>query len=136
MTEEKAAVTTLMRDPSVEDIKFILGGETFEGLLQRRRLPKNMEKHEVPKKARKYKLSDAGLTKTPKKRYYEKRKSGQRKSNTLELWLRPGWKLEAQNGVEPMLRGQGESRRLRHDSGYQNLFSSWSDDIDWEFEDF
>ena len=136
MTEEKAAVTTLMRDPSVEDIKFILEEKPSRVCFSEEDFQKIWEKHEVPKKARKYKLSDAGLTKTPKKRYYEKRKSGQRKSNTLELWLRPGWKLEAQNGVEPMLRGQEESRKLRHDSGYQNLFSSWSDDIDWEFEDF
>ena len=128
MTEEKRAVTSLMIDPVVEEIKLRVEAEcdrvcftadSFKGLF---------EQHNISRNAQPYKLAEAGLTRTPKKRY---------KNKSREFWLRSGWCLLARNGRPTVLRRQNchiESR-LEEDQGYQLALKGFeAQDHDHEYE--
>ena len=67
--------------------------------------------HKLSKLAQRYKLSEAGLHQTPKKRYQNRVK---------EFWLRPGWRLETVNGKKPKLFNEGLQleKLLEDDAGY------------------
>jgi hypothetical protein len=115
MTEEKRAVVSLVTDPVVEEIKLTLEAEpdtvcftaeTFYGLF---------DAHKISKAAQRYKLSEAGLHQTQRKRYQNRVK---------EFWLRPGWRLEAVNGRKPRLLNDNLQieKLLEDDGGYQAEF--------------
>ena len=58
-------------------------------------------------------MTEAGLVRTPKKRYKD--------GKTYEFWIRQGWGLEAKQGVPPTLNNAAEykSENLYDDAGYK-----------------
>ena len=116
MTEEKEQVISLVRDDVVEDIRAVVAdsmgvcftAESFSEIWLDRGVKPGERKH---------KLSEAGLSRSDKKRYREGKAS-----KTLELWTAPNWKLNAGAGVAPMLVSKTESKPLREDSGYRDLW--------------
>ena len=111
MTEEKKAVIAVMTDRVVEAIKLIMEeqpeamcftADSFSGV---------WTEHDVSKGQQVHKLTEAGLVRTPKKRYKQK---------THEFWIRQGWELRVKNGVTPALYNKSEygSKSLYDDVGY------------------
>ena len=115
MTEEKLAVVSLMTDPVVEEIKLTLDAEPDTVCFTAKTFFELFHEHNVSKAAQRYKLSEAGLHQTPKKRY---------RNRVKEFWLRPGWRLEALNGVKPRLLSDNLQleRLLEEDPGYRAEF--------------
>lgn len=111
MTQEKMAVTSLMTDPVVEEIKLTLDAEADTVCFTADTFVVLFEEHKLSKLAQRYKLSEAGLQQTAKKRYQNRVK---------EFWLRPGWRLEAVNGKKPKLFNDDAQleKLLEDDAGY------------------
>ena len=118
MTQEKMAVTSLMTDPVVEEIKLRVEAEcervcftsiSFKGLF---------EQYNVSVSAQPYKLSEAGLTRTKKKRYENK---------SREFWLREGWRLHSVNGKRPLLICEDHQiqKPLCDDRGYELALAAY-----------
>jgi hypothetical protein len=116
MTDEKMAVTSLMSDPVVEEIKLTLEAEPDRVCFTAVSFFVLFEEHKISKLAQRYKLSEADLHQTPKKRYHNRVK---------EFWLRPGWRLEAVNGKKPRLLNDNLQleKLLEDDEGYQAEFT-------------
>ena len=116
MTEEKEQVISLVRDDVVEDIRaevadsmgVVFTSDSFSEIWLDRGVKPNERKH---------KLSEAGLSRSDKKRYREGKSS-----KTFELWTAPNWKLNAKAGVQPMLVSQEDSKPLKEDTGYRSLW--------------
>ena len=115
MTAEKLAVVSLMTDPVVEEIKLTLDAESDTVCFTAEVFSVLFEGHNVSKAAQRYKLSEAGLHQTPKKRY---------RNRVKEFWLRPGWRLETVNGKKPRLLNDNLQlgKLLEDDPGYQAEF--------------
>tara|TARA_R110000737_G_scaffold104301_2_gene137497 strand:+ start:683 stop:2038 length:1356 start_codon:yes stop_codon:yes gene_type:complete len=112
MTEEKQAVVSLMTDRAVEEIKLIMEEQPAAICFTADAFKSIWDDHDVPKNQQKYKLSEAGLLATPKKRY-----SGP----TFQFWIRKGWQLQVRNGRKTMLSNKGEQlvKELENDEGYK-----------------
>jgi len=112
MTHEKQSVIALMTDRVVEAIELEMeqradavcftAGSFFE-IWQEFGTSNGQQIH---------KLTEAGLTRTPKKRYQG--------GKTYEFWVRKGWDLQTGNGVKPNLRNKSEgfTKALYDDEGY------------------
>jgi hypothetical protein len=112
MTEEKQAVVSLMTDRAVEEIKLIMEERPAAICFNVDMFKPIWDDHDVPKNQQKYKLSEAGLLATPKKRY-----SGP----TFQFWIRKGWQLQVRNGRKTMLSNKAEQlvKELENDDGYK-----------------
>jgi len=112
MTEEKQAVVSLMTDRAVEEIKLIMEEQPAAICFTADAFKSIWDDHDVPKNQQKYKLSEAGLLATPKKRY---------NGPTFQFWIRKGWQLQVRNGRKTMLSNKAEQlvKELENDEGYK-----------------
>tara|TARA_R110000803_G_scaffold151143_1_gene216316 strand:+ start:2820 stop:4169 length:1350 start_codon:yes stop_codon:yes gene_type:complete len=112
MTDEKQAVVSLMTDRAVEEIQLIMEERPAAICFTADMFDSIWRDHDVPKNQRKYKLSEAGLLATPKKRYGRP---------TFQFWIRKGWDIQVRNGKKTMLSNKTEqlAKELESDEGYK-----------------
>ena len=113
MTDEKEAVIAVMTDRVVEAIKLLMEEQPDAICFTADAFTAVWLEHEVSKGQQVHKLTEAGLVRTPKKRYKD--------GKTYEFWIRQGWGLEAKQGVPPTLNNAAEykSENLYDDAGYK-----------------
>ena len=111
MTEEKKAVIAVMTDRVVEVIKLIMEEQPEAICFTADSFSDVWKEHDASKGQQVHKLTEAGLVRTPNKRY---------KSKTHEFWIRQGWELRVKNGVTSELYNKSESfsKSLYDDAGY------------------
>jgi hypothetical protein len=112
MTDEKKAVIALMTDRVVEELKLIMQQQPDAVCFTAGSFASVWQDFDISKAQQIYKLAEAGLTRTPKKRY---------QSKTHEFWIKKGWVLEAVNGKKPILRNDTDllAKDLYEDYGYK-----------------
>lgn len=120
MTEEKLAVTTLLQDAVVEEIREHLEAAAAAICFTRDSFYHIWKNHEeIKTKQYKYKLQDAGLIIQRKKKF---------EGQWREFWLRPGWKLQSKPGtLQTLVHTDGRIVLLKDDPGYRNSVGSESD---------
>ena len=121
MTDEKLAISALVRDSVVDTISAEL--EATEAICF---IPSDFDKmwddHGIKPSQIKHKLSEAGLRKNPSKRYANQLNTKQ--TRTLEIWTKPGWTLHRKQGQPATLvnTNDGKTMPLVDDSGYRGFW--------------
>lgn len=120
VTEEKQAISALVKDSAVEAISAEI--EETEAICF---IPSDFDEiwydHGINPKQRKHKLSEAGLRKNPSKRYTHQLNKNHKL--TLEIWTRPGWTLHRKQGQPATLvHTNGNKVLLVDDVGYKSFW--------------
>ena len=126
MTPEKRQVTTMVTDDAVTDIKLIVDEDPVLVCFTENDFCKVWAEHDINKNQISYKMQEAGLVETEKRKYDGKHR---------KFYLREGYELERRNGQKSQLicrADPSKSKFLDEDAGYLNSIGSH----DWQAGEF
>ena len=122
MTEEKEAISTLVRDTVVDAVAAEIEANPAICFI-----PADFDdiwiSNGIKPKQIKHKLSEAGLRINKKTRYAWKNEQDKDQWRTLEIWTRPEWTLSRKQGQQATLVcSDGTSMPLVDDVGYRGFW--------------
>ena len=122
MTEEKEAISTLVRDTVVDAVTAEIEAKPAICFI-----PSDFQSiwdsNGIKPSQIKYKLSEAGLWKNNSTRYIWKNEQGRDQWRTLEIWTRPEWTLSRKQGQQAtLICNDGTSMPLVDDVGYRSFW--------------
>ena len=119
MTPEKRQVVAMVTDDAVTDIQLAVEDKPDVICFTESDFDNVWFEHDITKKARGYKLQEAGLVETAKKKYEGKR--------TIKFFVRPEYELIVKNGMPNTLTHKGQKSKdilLKDELGYQGAMGS------------
>ena len=119
MTPEKRQVVAMVTDDAVTDIQLAVEDKSDVICFTESDFDNIWFEHDITKRARGYKLQEAGLVETAKKKYEGKR--------TIKFFVRPEYELIVKNGMPNTLTHKGQSGKdilLKDELGYQRAMGS------------
>lgn len=126
MTPEKQQVVQMVTDDVVTEIKLMMEQRHWWICFEAETFKDIWRMYGISRAQQKYKLQEAGLVETAKRKYEGKK--------TKTLFVRDGWELEVQNGKPATLRNKHDPKAntlLKDDIGYQVVMEQ----RDWDDED-
>ena len=119
MTPEKRQVVAMVTDDAVTDIQLAVEDKPDVICFTESDFDNVWFEHDITKKARGYKLQEAGLVETAKKKYEGKR--------TIKFFVRPEYELLVKNGMPNTLTHKSQRSKdvlLKDELGYQGAMGS------------
>jgi hypothetical protein len=119
MTPEKRQVVAMVTDDAVTDIQLAVEDKPDVICFTESDFDNVWFEHDITKRARGYKLQEAGLVETAKKKYEGKR--------TITFFVRPEYELIVKNGMPNTLTHKGQRGKdilLKDELGYQRAMGS------------
>ena len=119
MTPEKRQVVAMVTDDAVTDIQLAVEDKSDVICFTESDFDNIWFEHDITKRARGYKLQEAGLVETAKKKYEGKR--------TIKFFVRPEYELIVKNGMPNTLTHKGQRGKdilLKDELGYQRAMGS------------